>query len=128
MRKIAWKSILITFAVSFVLGTAFGRWEYSEQMKLKWKDPESRQKWVLKKMDRELGLNREQEEKIAAILKETAPEMAAARAENFPKMDAIRQQVRTRISPLLTPAQQQKYELMDKEWQERKKKFREIPV
>ena len=121
MKHLAWKQIIIAFAAAFVIGTIFGRWEYAEQMKHKWRKPEARQAWVLKRLDSKLELNPDQKEKISAILKESAPEMAAARAEMWPKIEAVRDQVREKIMPILTPEQQKKYDDMETEWRERKR-------
>ncbi len=120
MKKLAWKQILITFAVSFVLGTAFGRWEFSSLMQKKWKDPEARQAWILKRLDSRLDLNASQKEKIAVILKEAAPQWEAIRQETRPRFEAAKQQVREKIRPLLDADQQKKYDQMETEWRERR--------
>ena len=128
MKNISWKQILITFAVSFVLGTAFGRWEFSEQMHHRWKDPEARHEWILKRLDSRLHLNSDQEQKISAILKNAAPEWEAIRMEMGPKFDTLRQKVREQIRPLLTLDQQTQYDQMETEWKERKEKFYPKPA
>ena len=124
MKKLAWRQILVTFAVSFVLGAAFGRWEFSHMMQEKWRDPEAKQRWILKRLDRGLNLNGEQEQQVAAILKEAAPQMEAARAEMKPKLEILRQEVRAKILPILSSDQQKKYDQMETERQERKNKIR----
>ena len=125
LKMFPWKPVIITFAVSFVLGTAFGRWEFSQQMRDKWRDPEARQKWILKRLDSKLHLNADQEKQAAEILRASAPQMEAVKSKIRPEMDALRQEVRQKISALLTPAQQKAYVQMEAEWQERQKKFRE---
>lgn len=123
MKNLAWKQILITFAVSFVLGAAFGRFEFSHTMQQRWKDPEARQKWILKKMDAKLDLSPEQKEKVGVILREMAPQWEAARAEMKPKFEALRQQVRQKVTPFLDSNQLAKYDEMENEWRERRGKF-----
>jgi Spy/CpxP family protein refolding chaperone len=123
MNKLAWKQILITFAISFVVGVAFGRWEFASQMHHRWKDPEHRQRFILKKLDSKLNLNPDQEKQVAAIFKDFAPKMEAARSEMKPKMEVLRQEVREKIMPILTPDQQKKYDQMEQEWQQRRHKF-----
>lgn len=120
MKNLAWKQILITFAVSFVLGAVFGRFEFSQTMHHRWKDPEARQKWVLKKMDAKLDLSSEQKEKITFILREMRPQWEAARAEMKPKFEVLRQQMREKVTPFLTSDQLGKYDEMEEEWRKRR--------
>lgn len=124
MKNFAWKQVLITFAVSFVLGVGFGRWEFSCLVQKKWKDPQNRQEWILKKLDSKLSLDNSQKEKIGVILKDAAPQWEAIRAEMRPKFDIARQQVREKIRPVLNPVQQTKYDQMEAEWRERKERYR----
>ncbi len=119
MKNLVWKQIIITFAISFVLGAAFGRFEFSHNMRNRWKDPEARQKWVLKKMTDKLKLSAEQQGKAAVILRDTAPQREAVRDEMKPKFEAIRLQVRERMTPFLTPGQVVQYDEMEKDWQEK---------
>ncbi len=127
ITKFAWKQILVTFAVSFVLGVAFGRWEFSDrqEMERKWKTPQEKQQWILQRLDSKLDLNDEQEKQIAAILQETIPQMEVVRAKIRPETDAIREQARQKIRPLLNPDQVEKYKKMEAKWQERKRRYRE---
>jgi len=121
MRHLAWKQILIAVAVSFVFGVAFGRFEFSHRMHDKWKDPEARQQWILKRLDTKLVLNTEQEEQIASILKASAPKMDAVRSKIRPELEALRQEVRLQIMPILTAEQQKWYDQMEADRQERKR-------
>jgi hypothetical protein len=126
MTRFAWKQVLITFAVSFVLGVAFGRWEFSDGMhKKKWSTPQEKQQWILKRLDSKLYLNAEQEKQITGILQETIPQIEAIRAKVRPETDAVREGARQRIRPLLTMEQQKKYDQMEAEWKERKRKYQE---
>lgn len=60
------------------------------------------------------GLTPEQRAKIEPILEQAKPQMKAAREESRQKMKTIRDNVRSQIRPLLTPAQQQKWDAIQK--------------
>ena len=125
MKSLAWKQIIVTFAIAFVLGAALGRFEFAHHMHGKWKDPAERQKWILKRLDDGLHLNGQQETQIAAILQESAVQMEAVHSKVRPELEALRKQTREKIEPLLTPEQKSKYEQMEAEWQERRQKYRD---
>lgn len=125
MKSLAWKQILVTFAVSFVLGTIFGRWEFSYQAQCKWKNSEGRQEWILKRLDSKLNLSSEQETQVKTVLEEYAPRMHEVKNRMRPELDQLRSEIRTRITPLLNDEQKQKYAAMEAERQERWKKYHE---
>lgn len=127
MRNLAWKQIFVAAAVSFVLGTAFGRWQQTQQMRERWHHRESRVEWILKRMDSKIHFTADQRQKVEVILKNASPKMDAIHEEMMPKMEAVRQQVRTEILPLLTPDQQKKFDEMETEWQKRRQMRREGP-
>lgn len=62
-------------------------------------------------MKRDLNLNDQQATEIRAILDQTRNEYRALRTEVRPRYDAIRQNARTRIRALLTPEQQQRFDV-----------------
>lgn len=62
-------------------------------------------------MKRDLNLNEQQATEIKAILDQTRNEYRALRAEVRPRYDALRQNARTRIRSLLTPEQQQRFDV-----------------
>jgi hypothetical protein len=59
---------------------------------------------------RELDLNAEQSAQIRNILEETRVEYRKICAEARPRYDALRDQARDRMRPLLTPSQQQRFD------------------
>lgn len=59
-----------------------------------------------------LSLNDEQTTQIRNIMDETRGEYRQLRTEVRPRYDASRQRARTRIRALLTPEQQQKFDVM----------------
>jgi Spy/CpxP family protein refolding chaperone len=62
-------------------------------------------------MKRDLNLNEQQATEIKAILDQTRNEYRTLRAEVRPRYDALRQNARTRIRSLLTPEQQQRFDV-----------------
>lgn len=59
-------------------------------------------------------LTPDQQAKIRPIIEQAKPRMKAARQESREKMNAIRDNIRSQIRPLLTPAQQQKWDAIQK--------------
>ena len=78
--------------------------------------PRHHHKWgnALEHMTKTLDLTPDQQSKIRPILEQAKPQMKAARQESKEKMKAIRDNVRSQIRPLLTPAQQQKWDAIQK--------------
>ncbi len=66
----------------------------------------------MEKLRRDLSLNDDQMKSVSAILDETKNEYKALRAEVKPRFDEPRQKARAKIRALLTPEQQQKFDAM----------------
>jgi len=66
---------------------------------------------IFEHMKRDLNLNEQQATEIRAILDQTRNDYRALRAEVRPRYDQVRQNARTRIRALLTPEQQQRFDL-----------------
>jgi Spy/CpxP family protein refolding chaperone len=66
---------------------------------------------VLENMKRDLKLNDNQATEIRAILDQTRSDYRALRIEVRPRYDTIRQNARARIRALLTPEQQQRFDI-----------------
>ena len=75
----------------------------------RWRDSNT-----LEHMTTTLDLTPDQRAKIAPILDQTKTQMETAREESRQKMKAIRDNSRSQIRPLLTQAQQQKWEAIQK--------------
>jgi Spy/CpxP family protein refolding chaperone len=75
-----------------------------------------RNRWgnAMEHMTKNLDLTPEQQTKIQPILDQAKPQIIAARKESMEKMKAIRDNTRAQIRPLLTPAQQQKFDALQK--------------
>lgn len=119
--KLVWKQILVTFALSFVLGAFVGRWQEHCHMGHKRPSHENREKWILKKLDKKLHLNADQKPKVEAILQEAAPRMKELRAEMWPKFNETRKATNEKIRVLLDESQQKKFDEMEAEWEARMK-------
>jgi Spy/CpxP family protein refolding chaperone len=61
-----------------------------------------------------LDLTPEQQAKIQPIFEQAKPQLKAARQESMQKVKAIRDNVHAQIRPILTPAQQQKFDALQK--------------
>ena len=73
-------------------------------------------KWgnSLEHMTKTLDLTPEQQAKIGPILEQAKPQMKAAHQESKEKMKTVRDNIRSQIRPILTPAQQQKWDAIQK--------------
>jgi protein CpxP len=61
-----------------------------------------------------LDLTPDQQAKIQPIFDQAKPQIMAARQESKQKIAAIRENMQSQIRPILTPAQQQKFDAMKK--------------
>lgn len=61
-----------------------------------------------------LDLTPEQQAKVQSIIDQAKPQIKAARQEAKQKAQAIRENIRSQIRPILTPAQQQKWDALQK--------------
>src|SRR5438045_9506683 len=65
-------------------------------------------------LTRALDLTPDQQAKVKAIFEQAKPQIQAVRQEAREKGKAIRENIQAQIRPLLTPAQQQKYDAIKK--------------
>jgi len=68
----------------------------------------------LEHLTKALDLTPDQQAKVKAIFEQAKPQIKAAREEGRQKMQAIRENVQAQIRPILTPAQQTKYDAIKK--------------
>ncbi|MEY2500448.1 MAG: motif family protein [Verrucomicrobiota bacterium] len=73
-----------------------------------------------------LDLTPEQQAKIQPIFDQAKPQMKAARQEAKQKVQAIRENIRSQIRPILTPAQQQKWDALQKAREDMRKAREEM--
>jgi len=72
----------------------------------------NREERLMEMLDRKLDLNATQEVQVRAIVRETQEEVRQVRRQFRPQMEAAIGKGQVKISALLTPEQQKKYELM----------------
>jgi protein CpxP len=77
-------------------------------------------------LTRALDLTPEQQAKIQPIFDQAKPQMKAARQESRQKMIAIRENTMAQIRPILTPAQQQKFDAIKKAREDMRKAREEM--
>lgn len=65
-------------------------------------------------LTKSLDLTPEQQAQIQPIFDQAKPQVAAVRQEAMQKIKAIRENTQAQIRPLLTPAQQQKFDALKK--------------
>jgi len=80
----------------------------------------------LEHLTRALDLTPEQQAKIKPIIEQARPQMKAARDESRQKMIAIRENTMAQIRPILTPAQQQKFDAIKKAREDMRKAREEM--
>ena len=68
----------------------------------------------VERLTRALDLTPDQQAKVKAIFEQAKPQIQAAREEGRKKAQAIRENIQAQIRPILTPAQQQKYDAIKK--------------
>jgi Spy/CpxP family protein refolding chaperone len=73
-----------------------------------------------------LNLTAEQKAKVQPIIDQAKPQIAAIHQEAMEKMRAIMESTGAQIRPLLTPAQQEKYDAMKKAHEDMHKAMQEM--
>jgi protein CpxP len=73
-----------------------------------------------------LDLTPDQQAKIQPIFDQAKPQIKAARQESRQKVQAIRENVQSQIRPILTPAQQQKFDALKKAREDMRKAREEM--
>ena len=110
--------------LTFLLGTAAGGLGVGlYQSRTGWwhprRDSARFQQFVLKRLTRELNLRPEQQQQMETILRETGQEFARFREEIRPRVREIRMRSREKIQAILSPEQQTKFAVLEKEWERR---------
>jgi len=80
---------------------------------------------ILRKLDRELGLDAKQKEGLKAVLEKSRARIIDLRREMSSRFDEVRESMRSDIKALLTPEQRGKFEAMAARWDARRRKFQE---
>jgi Spy/CpxP family protein refolding chaperone len=80
----------------------------------------------LEHLTKALDLTPDQQAKVKAIFEQAKPQIQAAREEGRQKVKAIGDNVRSQIRPILTPAQQTKWDAMQKAREDMRKAREEM--
>lgn len=118
--KIQIHQVLISLLIGLVLGYGVSCWQGKDFRRFP-KDGDMK-KFMMDKLDRELHLSAEQRTQIEAIFKEKHPQMLALHEEMRPKFEALRGATHEEVRKVLNPEQQQKFEELNKQREERRKK------
>ncbi len=110
--------------LAFLLGMAAGMLGFGlYQSRMGWwhprRDSARFQRFVLRRLTRELDLRPEQQQQVETILRETGQEFARLREEMGPRVADIRMRSRQKIRAILSPNQQAKFEALVREWERR---------
>jgi len=81
---------------------------------------------LVEHLTRALDLTPDQQAKVKAIFEQARPQIQAARQEAREKGKAIRENIQAQIRPILTPAQQQKYDAIKKAREDMRKAREEM--
>lgn len=113
------KSRLITLSAAFVV--LFATVSFGQAPDAAAKNDERQNRWrhhkrgnPMEHLTRALDLTPEQQAKIQPIFDQAKPQIKAAREESRQKVRAIRENTMAQIRPILTPAQQQKFDALKK--------------
>jgi len=80
----------------------------------------------IERLTKALDLTPDQQAKVKAIFEQAKPQIQAAREEGRQKAKAIRENLRSQIRPILTPAQQSKYDAIVKAREDMQKARQEM--
>jgi Spy/CpxP family protein refolding chaperone len=80
----------------------------------------------LEHLTKALDLTPDQQAKVKAIFEQAKPQLQAARQEAKQKVQAVRENIHSQIRPILTPAQQQKWDAIKKAREDMRKAREEM--
>ena len=119
-----WKQIIVAFAVGVMMGIVGTRWCAHCHFHQR-RDSGQFQTRLLQRFSSKLHLTSEQQTQVAAILEAKRQKIDTLRAEIRPKFEEIRTATRTEIRQLLIPEQQQKFDVMNAQFEAKRKRFNE---
>lgn len=119
----AWKTLLPAFLIGLLVGGFAGARCQRAAMHRFWQKGFDSER-MLKKFDRELGLDAKQEEAVRAIVTRQREKVVAMHEETRARFDELRKAMRAEIEPLLTPEQKPRYEAMAARWDARRLKMK----
>lgn len=105
--------VLAVFAVGMAFGWLAAHAAYKKKVDNMLKGaPEAFQEVIVKRLNKKLKLDREQENQLRAILRETHDQMSEAREEVTPETQEILREAKDRVKKILRPDQMNTFEKM----------------
>lgn len=117
-------SLLLVFASGIVVGVAGDRYLAGSRKAASSlrRTPEDYRRIYVEEMNRRLKLTAEQVEQLNRILDETREQFRQLRERQRPEVKALQEAQTAKINAILTPGQQEEYERMRKEREEKRKR------
>ena len=113
--NIKWNQVALAAAAGFLLGAVFS--DFYRMHRMPGPPHHGMGGGPMEMFSRELDLSSSQKEKMTAILEKYQPEMEKVMEDNRPKMDALRQRLKTEFDTVLTPEQRKKMEELETRFQ-----------
>ncbi len=105
--------IILVFATGMALGWVVAHASYRKKVDNMLKGgPEAFQDVIVKRMNRKLKLDSQQEKKLREILLDTHDQMVEAREELNPEIQEILREAKNKVGTILKPEQMKKFEKM----------------
>jgi hypothetical protein len=117
MMKPIWKSLVLVLLLGGVIGAGAAWWIEGYGPCVKGHEPYAN---MVERFDRKLNLAPDQRQAIAAVLEENRQKIKTLRAEVHPRFEEIRAATRTAIRSHLASEQQEKFDAMQAEWDEKR--------
>ncbi len=113
-----WKRLVPVFLLGLLIGGFVGARCQRASLRRSWQKGFDTER-LLKRLDRELGLDAGQEAAVKAIVERRREKLAAVRRETMARFDAARKELHAEIEPLLDPGQKEKLAAMAQRWEAR---------
>ena len=120
--KPAWNHVVVALALGGCVGFFVAHSCAPGTFHHRWGGGRFQQR-LLNRFSSKLQLTPEQRSRVAAILEAKRQKMEALRAEIRPRFEELRASTSDEIRRLLTPEQQQRFDVMETEWQTQRKRF-----
>ena len=119
---LAWKQIVIALVMGALVGVVGAKWCASSHFHRHGERGQFQTR-MLQRFSSKLNLTPGERTQVAAILEAKRRKIDALRAEIGPRFEDIRTSTSAEIRQLLTPEQQKRFDIMQAEWDARRKQF-----
>ena len=119
---LAWKQIAVAFVFGACVGVVANRAYVRHRVHRPGAEAQFQQRLV-NRLSAKLGLTPEQRTQVASIFEAKRQQLEALRAEITPQFEALRAATRAEIRQLLSPAQQQRFDVLEAAWEAKRKRF-----